>query len=209
MPETKPNQIPEIKARRIRAYELFLSSKYSLREIALATGVTHQSVAYWRKKDEWDRRVQEAITQVGRDKANIEGNLKALIRAGLYEKLLLLRELGKPKPGKPTPDFKEQITAALAFVSACAKIKDIDPDLLDLDKEGEPVGRLEFKDELPEINNTKPHDVELQGIETWLGAESEISLGVAEEAQVVEGDSPSVESSEQSPSLLSPASLET
>lgn len=146
--ETKPVQGPETKARRIRAYELYVSGRHSLHSIALATGVTQQTVSYWRKRDEWDKRVREAIDQVGRDKANIEGNLKALIRAGLYEKLLLLRELGKQHPGKPAPDFKEQITAALAFVTACAKIKDIDPALLELDDTDKMLTRLDFKDDL-------------------------------------------------------------
>ena len=200
---TKPHQTPEIKARRIRAYELYLAGRYSLREIALTTGVTQQTVSYWRKKDEWDRRIREAIDQVGRDKANVEGNLKALIRAGLYEKLFILRELGKQKPGKPAPEFKEVITAALAFVTACARIKDINPDLLDIEKDIPQVERLDFKDELPEApNGTGKSEIveEIKDIDTWLGP---ISSEAEVEGNPVVEDSPLVESLEQSPSPLS------
>jgi hypothetical protein len=143
----KPPQTPEQRALRLRGYELYLTvdsegRRRSLRSIAMELGVTLATVQYWRKRDRWDERVQQALrAQAASAQAGAKA-IGALLRTTLHEHVETLASLARDPTLKPA----DRIRAVRELAEIAIKLKAIDP--ADLAEANRPAAALSFKDDL-------------------------------------------------------------
>jgi len=118
----RPLDTPEGEARRLRGWELFLDAgptgkRRSMRSIALELGVHPHTVEFWRKKDEWDAKLDEKLAA----RAEIVG-AKAEAVTELLQSSLGHHVLALNKVIRMAQKDADKIKAIIAFVDIYRKL---------------------------------------------------------------------------------------
>jgi hypothetical protein len=118
---------PENEAKRLRAYELYLSAgedgkRRSLRSISQELGVALSAVQYWRDQDGWERRLRETMLTAGRSAEMSTNQVKMALRKGLLEGVQQMYDIIQDKDGKA----KDKILAFRELVSTSVRLRAID-----------------------------------------------------------------------------------
>jgi hypothetical protein len=116
---------PENEAKRLRAYELFVSAttdgkRRSIRSISQELGVSLSTVQYWRDHDNWERRVREAMLSAGQAAEMASSHVKMALRKGLLEGIDQLHSI------ITKGDNREKILAFKALVDTSVRLRAVD-----------------------------------------------------------------------------------
>lgn len=116
---------PDNEAKRLRAYELYLSAtsdgkKRSLRSIAQELGVSLSAVQYWRDTDGWERKIREAMLTAGQAADLASSQVKMALRKGLLEGIQQLHSIIE------SGDDKQKIAAFRALVDTSVRLRAVD-----------------------------------------------------------------------------------
>jgi len=152
MSQTKQEQTPEVRATRLRGYELYLATdqdgrRRSMRAISMALGVTVGAVQYWKRKDRWEERVADALQERTSAEGASNMALGALLRQSLFEHVGTLNAMARDK----VASAKDRLAAIRELADITIKLKAVDPTDLLADKPKKELPK--FKDNLNEPTN--------------------------------------------------------
>ncbi len=133
---------PENEAKRLRAFELYVSAtsdgkRRSLRSISQELGVSLNAVQYWRDTDNWERRIREVMMSAGQAAEMASSHVKMALRKGLLEGIDQLHTIIEKG------DNREKILAFKALVDTSVRLRAVDFG-------GDEKPLPEWQDEVPE-----------------------------------------------------------
>jgi hypothetical protein len=116
---------PENEAKRLRAYELYVSAtsdgkRRSLRSISQELGVSLSAVQYWRDTDNWERRIREAMMTAGQAAEMASNHVKMALRKGLLDGIDQLTKI------IDKGDDRMKVMAFKALVDTSVRLRAVD-----------------------------------------------------------------------------------